>query len=130
LKAAAVFYAPTDLVTLIRNEAWEQKEKNLSGTEVDDIIKPADTPWTRMLAYPEPDKMFSKFKQLLESSNKEDPDWNYVELAKKYSPITYASADCPPMIILHGGQDPLVPIEQSESLYKALVSAGKPIEKV
>ncbi|MEH7743733.1 prolyl oligopeptidase family serine peptidase, partial [Neobacillus drentensis] len=40
------------------------------------------------------------------------------------SPITYVNADCPPIMILHGGQDPLVPIDQSESLYKALVSSN------
>jgi dipeptidyl aminopeptidase/acylaminoacyl peptidase len=40
------------------------------------------------------------------------------------NPITYVSKDTPPFLILHGDQDPLVPVNQSELLYEALKKAG------
>jgi len=44
--------------------------------------------------------------------------------AAKASPVTYASADDPPFLIMHGDQDPLVPIAQSRELAEALKAAG------
>ena len=40
------------------------------------------------------------------------------------NPITYISRDTPPFLILHGTDDQLVPISQSELLYAALQKAG------
>ncbi|MEM9701497.1 MAG: prolyl oligopeptidase family serine peptidase, partial [Planctomycetota bacterium] len=48
------------------------------------------------------------------------------ETAKAASPVTYVSADDPPFLILHGTEDPLVPLDQSERLYSALQRAGVP----
>jgi dipeptidyl aminopeptidase/acylaminoacyl peptidase len=42
------------------------------------------------------------------------------------SPIAYVSKDTPPFLILHGTDDPLVPISQSELLFAALQKAGVP----
>lgn len=122
VRAAAIFYAPSDLVELIKSDA-NAALKNLSGTEVDHADKSMDTVVTQILGYTEPGKSLLDLNRLLESGDTSERDWKYIELAKICSPITYASADNPPMMILHGGKDPLVPIEQSESLYKALVSS-------
>ncbi len=46
------------------------------------------------------------------------------ELAQQANPITYASAADPPFLILHGDADPLVPVNQSDALHKALQEAG------
>ena len=46
------------------------------------------------------------------------------------SPVTYVTADDPPFLMLHGEQDKLVPIEQSEILLAALQAAGVPAELV
>lgn len=46
------------------------------------------------------------------------------------SPITYITPDAPPFLILHGDADPVVPFEQAEILYAALVEAGVPVERV
>ena len=46
------------------------------------------------------------------------------------SPVTYVSADDPPFLILHGEQDMLVPIEQSEILLAALQAVNVPAELV
>ena len=40
------------------------------------------------------------------------------------NPITYVSEDDPPFLIMHGDQDRLVPIHQSELLHKALMKTG------
>jgi len=41
-----------------------------------------------------------------------------------YSPIRFASADDPPILILHGDQDDQVPIEEGRTMYEALRAAG------
>ncbi len=48
------------------------------------------------------------------------------EAARAASPITYVGRDDPPFLIIHGTEDPLVPIDQSERLAKALKAAGVP----
>ncbi|HTR43508.1 MAG TPA: alpha/beta hydrolase [Pseudomonadales bacterium] len=46
------------------------------------------------------------------------------EKAKKASPINYVSATAPPVLIIQGGKDNLVPLAQSERLHAALDKAG------
>jgi acetyl esterase/lipase len=46
------------------------------------------------------------------------------DLAKCASPITYVSSASPPVLIVHGGRDDLVPIAQSRRLQTALDRAG------
>ena len=46
------------------------------------------------------------------------------DLARQASPVTYASADDPPFLIVHGTEDPLVPLKQAELLQAALKKAG------
>lgn len=125
VKAAAVFYAPVDLEECIRVAAAELDgpPKNLAGTEIDNVANQAMVVETQILGYVGEGKSLWALNELLESGDTTNPDWKYVELAKKCSPIHYASANCPPMMIMHGGQDSVVPIAQSEELYKALVAA-------
>ena len=47
-----------------------------------------------------------------------------LELAKRASPVTYATKDDPPALILHGTKDAIVPLVQSELLAAALKKAG------
>ena len=42
------------------------------------------------------------------------------------SPLTHVDKSCPPVYLLHGGADTLVPPEQSELFYQALLKAGVP----
>lgn len=44
------------------------------------------------------------------------------------SPVTYARADLPPTMLLHGNADETVPVEQSVLMYQALVDAGAKAE--
>lgn len=46
------------------------------------------------------------------------------------SPLTHVSADDPPFLILHGEDDRLVPLDQSQLLYDAMLAAGVPAELV
>jgi len=46
------------------------------------------------------------------------------DLAKAASPLTYASKDAAPLLIVHGTDDKTVPLSQAESLYVALKKAG------
>jgi len=46
------------------------------------------------------------------------------ELCRVGSPVTYLDADDPPLLILHGTNDTLVPLEQSELLQAAATETG------
>src|SRR6185295_9325225 len=56
--------------------------------------------------------------------SKEPPPPELAELAKRASPVTYATKDDPPMLILHGTKDTIVPLAQSALLAEALKKAG------
>lgn len=55
----------------------------------------------------------------LNGTIKENPD-----LYKKASPITYAAKDAPPFLIIHGTNDNIVPIDQSQRFAKKLQDLG------
>jgi acetyl esterase/lipase len=46
------------------------------------------------------------------------------ERAKQVNPITYITPETPPFLIMHGEQDDVVPVGQSELLHRALIEAG------
>lgn len=47
-----------------------------------------------------------------------------LELAKRASPVTWATKDAAPLLILQGTNDPLVPLDQSQRLNDKLKSVG------
>lgn len=49
------------------------------------------------------------------------------ELVREASPITYVTQDDPPILIIHGTKDPLVPYQQSVVFAEALKKAGVPV---
>lgn len=51
-------------------------------------------------------------------------------MARSASPITYLSRDTPPLLILHGDADGVVPLSQSRQLHTAMEKAGAPGELV
>lgn len=51
-------------------------------------------------------------------------------LYEQSSPITFVSATSPPTMLLHGGQDPIVPVAQAEELRAELQQEGVPNEYV
>ena len=46
------------------------------------------------------------------------------ELARLVSPQTYISVNCPPMLLIHGAHDDVVPVEETANFHQALKSAG------
>jgi len=50
------------------------------------------------------------------------------DLARQASPVTHASAGAPPVLLMHGAADDLVPPAQSVRLADALRAAGAPVE--
>jgi acetyl esterase/lipase len=46
------------------------------------------------------------------------------DVARSASPVTFARADAPPFLVLHGNKDRVVPYNQSERMYAALKKAG------
>jgi acetyl esterase/lipase len=51
-------------------------------------------------------------------------DGERLEIGKKISPITHVNKSAPPTLLVHGDADPLVPLQQSERMAKALKNAG------
>jgi len=52
------------------------------------------------------------------------------KIAFDIAPINQVTSNDPPVIIAHGDADPIVPLQQSESLIKALKEAGVPNELI
>jgi acetyl esterase/lipase len=50
------------------------------------------------------------------------------EAARAASPVTYAHSQAPPMLLIHGDRDLVVPLGQSEELVAALRAAGADVE--
>ena len=46
-----------------------------------------------------------------------------MELARRLSPLTYVRKDLPPIILVQGNKDPVVPYSQGVRLHKALDAA-------
>ena len=49
---------------------------------------------------------------------------NKDEIAKRVSPLTYVRPGLPPILTIHGDQDPLVPYDHAVRLHAALTKAG------
>ena len=125
VKVAVLFYTPADIIEMIRTNAAKlgAPPLDLKGTEIDNVANGALEIESLILGFIGEGKSLWSLNKLLESGDIENPDWKYIELAEKCSPIRYANSDCPPVLILHGGHDVVVPIKQSEILYKALIEA-------
>lgn len=50
------------------------------------------------------------------------------ELARLASPVFHVDASDPPLLLLHGDQDPQMPINQAHELQGAYEAAGRPVE--
>jgi acetyl esterase/lipase len=70
---------------------------------------------------------FNKDTHAFERITDED---RIAELGRSISPITFASSDDPPTLIIHGDADKLVPIQQAEILVAKLKDAGVPAKLV
>lgn len=83
-----------------------------------ELISFAQTPGYESHAHPK-----SPESRLIGAPVLERPD-----LAAKLSPLTYIDSEDPPFFIVHGTQDPTVPLNQSEQLAVKLEAAGVTFE--
>jgi acetyl esterase/lipase len=88
----------------------------LDGGDVDGVV--AWYPPTDLLTLDGP-----RETELLGVAPKDDPD-----LARRASPLSFVRADAPPILLMHGDADDLVPADQSIRLAAALRAAGAPVE--
>jgi acetyl esterase/lipase len=94
VQAAVAFYPPTNFVTM---DAWALRK--CAGAECHDSEGSPESRLVGCAIQSCPDKV------------------------KAASPLTYITAADPPILILHGNSDPLVPHNQGEQLYMALNKA-------
>jgi acetyl esterase/lipase/glucose/arabinose dehydrogenase len=94
VRAAVAFYPPTNFLAM---DEWAVRKCAAPGCH-DDVTSPES--------------------RLVGCAIQSCPD--RVQAA---NPVRYVSADDPPMLILHGNSDPLVPHNQGEQLYMALNKA-------
>jgi dipeptidyl aminopeptidase/acylaminoacyl peptidase len=47
-----------------------------------------------------------------------------LDLARLVSPSQYVNAQCPPILLLHGDQDDITPLAETELFYEQLRAAG------
>jgi acetyl esterase/lipase len=90
----------------------------LTGSEVDGVV--AWFPPTDLLGLTGD---ISRETLLLGASPRSAP-----ELAREASPLTHAHAGAPPILLMHGEDDDLVPAAQSVRLAEALRDVGAPVE--
>ncbi len=62
-------------------------------------------------------------KRMFGKTYDEEPD-----IYKKYSPLSFVSADDPPTLVFQGTIDDLVPVSQSDTLVTRLKTVGVPVE--
>ncbi len=74
---------------------------------------------------PDPSGRPSTFARLLGDEYRDNP-----EIYRAASPITHLSKDDPPLLLVHGEKDKLVPIRQSELMLEAARKTGVPAELV
>ena len=104
IQAAAVFFPPTDFVN------WG------SSTSKIDVIKLRKT-----VAGAFDFKILSDSTGMYEHIKGEE---NLKLIAMENSPINIVSSDDPPILIFHGDADPIVPLQQSQSIIKKLDEVG------
>jgi len=99
VQAVCDIYGPADFTTVVAQAAADPNVKNIF-----EFNSPRD-PYSSLIGVP------------LET----------VEKSRAVSPVTYISGDDPPVLILHGTHDTLVPYAQSVQFAEALRAQGVPV---
>jgi acetyl esterase/lipase len=110
VQAVACLFPPTDFLN------WG--EKNLNALDV-----PSMTPFVAAFDFHELDPKTHLFMRIVDRPR-------VAALEKEISPITHVSKDSPPILIIHGDEDKLVPIQQSQMLIDKLKEAKVPAELI
>jgi acetyl esterase/lipase len=104
VQAVACFYPPTDFLNY-----GKEGEVALGRGVLKDFRAPFD--------FRELDKKTNSFVTITDEQK-------VLEIGRAISPVTHASGDDPPTLIIHGDADKLVPIQQAQILVEKLKAAG------
>jgi acetyl esterase/lipase len=104
VQAVACFYPPTDFLNY-----GKEGEVALGRGVLKDFKAPFD--------FRELDKKTNSFVTITDEQK-------VLEIGRAISPVTHASGDDPPTLIIHGDADKLVPIQQAQVLVEKLKAAG------
>jgi len=110
VQAVACFYPPTDFLN------WGKPGDVLDATHMDRRFKAA-------IDFKELDKDQSIFMRVTDEKKVKD-------LLGRISPMTHVSADDAPTLIIHGDNDHLVPLQQSETIVAKLKEVGVPAKLI
>jgi acetyl esterase/lipase len=110
VQAVACFFPPTDFLN------WGGPGKELN-------VRTLRRPFNAALDFREFDRDKGLYLPVTEADKVHD-------ILKKISPITHVTPDDPPALLIHGDQDDLVPIQQSEVMVAKLKEVGVPAELV
>lgn len=102
--AVACFFPPTDFLN------YGKTGENAIGRGV---LKDFKAPF-----------LFVQFNPSTRSFEPITDEAKIASIGKEISPVTHATADDPPVLIVHGDADKLVPIQQAEVLIEKLKKAG------
>jgi len=106
VQAVACFFPPTDFLN------YGEPERDVFRA-----IREELSPFQAPFDFHEFDEKAKKFVPVEDEARR-------LEIAGQISPITHVSPDDPPVLIIHGDADKLVPIQQSEELIDKLGAAG------
>ena len=106
-------------------EVGENLEVSSRIQAVVDYFGPTD--FLQMDAQSLPDGLVHDAPDSPESQLVGGPIQEHKDRVARANPITYVSKDDPPILIIHGDQDKLVPYHQSVLLHDALEEAGVPV---
>ncbi len=110
VQAVAAFFPPTDLLNY-----------GAKGHEM--LARSFQKPFTAAVDY----HVFDEEKKLYQpvTDAKEQR-----EISRKISPVTHVTRDDPPTLLIHGDEDKLVPLQQSQVMLAKLKEAGVPCELI
>jgi acetyl esterase/lipase len=108
VQAVACVFPPTDFLN------WGEKGKLMLGTH-------PVVPVGGAFAFYEQDKKSLMLEPITDPEKRK-------EIGKKISPIYHVSSSNPPILIVHGDEDKLVPLEQAERFIDKMKEAGVPAE--
>lgn len=110
VQAVACFFPPTDFFN------YGKEGENALGVGVLEGFKaPFD--------FHEMDAKINKFVAITDEAKRN-------EIGRAICPVTHVSSDDPPMLIIHGDADKLVPIQQAELMVAKGKEAGVPVELI